>query len=87
MAIAGVTAAACLLLLDGFTRKSFCAILGCIGGVAAAGIFAALVGVATPLNGFNMSEAENLLLYGGGAKACTSAACWCAGCWWQPWGR
>ena len=64
VAIAGVTAAACLLLLDGFTRKSFCAILGCIGGVAAAGIFAALVGVATPLNGFNMSEAENLLLYG-----------------------
>ena len=36
----------------------------CVGGVAAAGIFAALVGVATPLNGFNMSEAENLLLYG-----------------------
>lgn len=64
VAIAGVTAAACLLLLDGFTRKSFCAILGCIGGVAAAGIFAALVGAATPLNGFNMSEAENLLLYG-----------------------
>ena len=32
--------------------------------MAAAGIFAALVGVATPLNGFNMSEAENLLLYG-----------------------
>lgn len=64
VAIAAVTAAACLLLLDGFTKKSFCAILGCVGGVAAAGIFAALVGVITPLNGFNMSEAENLLLYG-----------------------
>ena len=64
VAIASVTAAACLVLLDGFTKKSFCAVLGCVGGVAAAGIFAALVGVATPLNGFNMSEAENLILYG-----------------------
>ena len=64
VAIASVTAAACLVLLDGFTKKSFCAILGCVGGVAAAGIFAALVGIITPLNGFNMSEAENLILYG-----------------------
>ena len=32
--------------------------------VAVAGISAAIVGTLTPLNGFNMSEAENLLLYG-----------------------
>lgn len=62
--ICAVTTAGCLILLDGFTKKSLCAVLGCIGGVAAAGLFASIVGAITPLNGFNMSEAENLLLYG-----------------------
>ena len=62
--VAAVTAAASLILLDGLTRKSLCAVLGCVGGVAAAGLCAAVVGTITPLNGFNMSEAENLLLYG-----------------------
>lgn len=64
IAVAAVTAAASLILLDGLTRKSLCAVLGCVGGVAAAGLCAGIVGVITPLNGFNMSEAENLLLYG-----------------------
>lgn len=64
IAVVGITAAASLLLLDGFTRKSLCAILGCVCGVAAAGLFAAIAGEITPLNGFNMSEAENLILYG-----------------------
>ena len=62
--MAAVCAAASLILLDGPSRKSLCAILGCVGGVAAAGLFAALVGTLTPMDGFNMSEAENLLLYG-----------------------
>ena len=62
--ICAVTTAGCLILLDGFTKKALCAVLGCIGGVAAAGLFASIVGAITPLNGFNMSEAENLLLYG-----------------------
>ena len=57
-----VSAAASLLLLTGFSRKTLCATLGCVGGVAAAGIFAAVVGTLTPLNGFNMSEAEELVL-------------------------
>ena len=61
---AAVTAAASLILLDGLTRKSLCAVLGCVGGVAAAGLCAGIVGAITPLNGFNMSEAENLILYG-----------------------
>ena len=64
IAAAAVTAAASLILLDGLTRKSLCAVLGCVGGVAAAGLCAGIVGILTPLNGFNMSEAENLLLYG-----------------------
>lgn len=62
--ICAATTAASLLLLGGFTRKTLCAVLGCVGGVTAAGLFALAVGAATPLNGFNMSEAENLLLYG-----------------------
>ena len=51
-----------LLLLTGLTRKTLCATLGCVGGTAAAGILAAVVGVITPLGGFNMSEAEELVL-------------------------
>ena len=60
--ICAVTTAACLILLGGFSKKTFCAVLGCVGGVAAAGIFSGAVGAITPMNGFNMSEAENLLL-------------------------
>lgn len=62
--VVAVTAAASLVLLDGLSRKCLCAVLGCVGGVTVAGLFAALVGWITPLNGFNMSEAENLMLYG-----------------------
>ena len=62
--VVAVTAGASLVLLDGLSRKCLCAVLGCVGGVTAAGLFAALVGWITPLNGFNMSEAENLMLYG-----------------------
>lgn len=57
-----VATAASLILLTGFTRKTLCATLGCVGGVAAAGILAAVVGVITPMTGFNMSEAEELVL-------------------------
>lgn len=57
-----VATAASLILLTGFTRKTLCATLGCVGGVAAAGILAAVVGVITPMTGFNMSEAEDLVL-------------------------
>lgn len=62
--VVAVTAGASLVLLDGLSRKCLCAVLGCVGGVTAAGLFAALVGWINPLNGFNMSEAENLMLYG-----------------------
>lgn len=60
--IAALTAAASLLLLTGFTRKTLCAGLGCVCGVAAAGLFAWVVGQITPISGFNMSEAEELVL-------------------------
>lgn len=62
VAIAALTAAASLLLLTGFTRKTLCAGLGCVCGVAAAGLFAWVVGHITPISGFNMGEAEELVL-------------------------
>lgn len=62
VAIAALTAAASLLMLTGFTRKTLCAGLGCVCGVAAAGLFAWIVAQITPISGFNMSEAEDLVL-------------------------
>ena len=62
--IIAVTAAGALIFLNGFSEKTLCSVLGCVIGVVAAGGIAAAVGAATPMNGFNMSEAENLLLYG-----------------------
>lgn len=65
VAVAALTAAASLLLLTGFTQKTLCAGLGCICGVAAAGLFAWIVGKITPISGFNMGEAEDLVLRAG----------------------
>ena len=62
--IVAVTAAGALVLLNGFSLKTLCSVLGCVIGVVVAGGIAALVGNITPMNGFNMPEAENLLLYG-----------------------
>lgn len=64
VAIVAVTAAGALILLNGFSKKTLCSVLGCVIGVVVAGGIAALVGNITPMNGFNMSEAENLILYG-----------------------
>lgn len=66
--VVALTTAASLLLLTGFSRKTLCATLGCVGGVAAAGIFAALAGTISPLNGFNLSEAEELVLRAGDSE-------------------
>ncbi len=60
--IVALTTVASLLLLTGLSHKTLCATLGCVGGVAVAGLFAALVCTISPLNGFNMSEAEELVL-------------------------
>lgn len=60
--IVALTTVASLFLLTGISKKTLCASLGCVGGVAAAGLFAAVAGSISPLNGFNMSEAEELVL-------------------------
>ena len=59
-----ITSVCALILLNGISEKTWCAILGCVIGVITAGAIAALVGHIAPINGFNMSEAENLILYG-----------------------
>jgi len=62
IAIVALTAGVSLAALTGYTRKTLCALVGCVGGVAIAGALAALVGILTPLSGFNMPEAEELVL-------------------------
>lgn len=62
--LTALTSTGALVLLNGLSPKTFCAAVSCIIGVSAAGAIAAAVGAITPLNGFNMPEAENLLLYG-----------------------
>lgn len=57
-----LTTTASIFLLTGWSMKTFCACLGCIGGVAAAGAAAAIAGTVSPINGFNMGEAEDLVL-------------------------
>lgn len=60
--ISAFTSAGALLMLTGYTKKTLCAFLGCVGGVIAAGFFAKIITVLTPINGFNMSEAEELVV-------------------------
>lgn len=60
--IAAYTSAGALLILTGYTKKTLCALLGCVGGVIAAGMFGWIITKVTPMNGFNMSEAEELVL-------------------------
>lgn len=60
--IAAYTSAGALLLLTGFTNKTLCAFLGCVGGVIAAGFYAWIITKITPINGFNMPEAEEMVL-------------------------
>ena len=64
IAVSAVSAAAGLIFLNGYSKKTFCAVCGCVGGVLVSGIAAAVVGFLSPMNGFNMQEAENLILYG-----------------------
>lgn len=60
--IVALTTAASLFLLTGWSKKTLCASLGCIGGVAVAGLFASVAGMISPFNGFNTGEAEELVL-------------------------
>lgn len=63
--IVALTTAASIIPLAGLSKKALCAILGCVGGVVTAGAFAWIFSAATPINGFDMSEAEELVLRSG----------------------
>ncbi len=60
--LVAITTAVSLVLLNGFTAKTLCAVIGCIGGVLVAGVTAALAGEITPIGGFNMPESEEIVL-------------------------
>ncbi len=62
VALVAIASTGTLILLNGVSRKTACAIIGCVGGVAMAGVCAYIVGMLTPINGFNMPEAEELVL-------------------------
>jgi len=62
IALAAMTTIVSLYLLNGMSKKTLIATLGCIGGVTIAGIFASIASLLTPINGFNMMAAEELIL-------------------------
>ena len=62
VALVIITTAVSMLLLNGFSAKTLCAVLGCVGGVLVAGVIAVVAGNLTPITGFNMAEAEEIVL-------------------------
>lgn len=60
--VVAVTTFVSLGALNGLTKKTMIAVIGCVGGVTIAGVIAYLSGMVTPINGFNMPEAEELVL-------------------------
>jgi uncharacterized membrane protein len=60
--LVSVTTVVSLIFLNGFSKKTLGAAIGCIGGVTIAGLVAYFAGKVSPINGFNMPEAEELIL-------------------------
>jgi uncharacterized membrane protein len=63
--LVSITTFVSLTFLNGFSKKTIGAVIGCIGGVTIAGLIAYLAGIISPINGFNMPEAEELVLRAG----------------------
>jgi len=63
--LVSITTFVSLTFLNGFSKKTIGAAIGCIGGVTIAGLIAHLAGEISPINGFNMPEAEELILRAG----------------------
>lgn len=55
---------ATMILLNGFTRKSLCAILGTISGVVLSGLILFVFGHFMHISGYSTNDAESLLLIG-----------------------
>jgi len=60
--VVSTTTVVSLYLLNGYSQKTLIATIGCIGGVSIAGLIAFIAGVVAPINGFNMPEAEEIIL-------------------------
>ena len=60
--LVAITTFVSLVVLNGFSKKTFIAVAGCVGGVTMAGLVAIVAGLITPITGFNMPEAEELVL-------------------------
>ena len=63
--VVSIIALVCFVVFDGISTKSVSAIIATVIGVTVAGVFAYLVQVLGHLSGFNMTEAESLMLISG----------------------
>ena len=59
-----ITTIVCMVLLDGINSKTISASIGTILGVMIAGLLAYISGCAVNVTGYNMNEAESLMLIG-----------------------
>lgn len=57
-----------MYFIGGFSKKTLCAIVGTVGGVVIAGIFANLFGKLGHITGYNVSDIETLLYIGQNSK-------------------
>lgn len=53
-----------MLLIGGYTKKTFCAISGTVAGVVISGLSAAIFGYFAGISGYNVSDIESLLFIG-----------------------
>ncbi len=60
-----ITTTVSMFMLNGYSSKAFCASIASFSGVLIAGLIAYIVSLITPINGFNMPEAEDLILRSG----------------------
>ena len=63
--IVSITAVGSLIIIDGLSAKTLAAIIGTVSGVLISGFFTYIVGKLIHITGFNMEQAESLLLASG----------------------
>lgn len=63
--VVSITAIASLIIIDGVSAKTLSAIIGTVSGVLISGILTLIIGKLIHITGFNMEQAESLLLISG----------------------
>lgn len=63
--IVSITAVGSLIIIDGISAKTLAAIIGTVSGVLISGLLTYIVGKLIYITGFNMEQAESLLLVSG----------------------